>query len=116
MQNFSTNSFSYLILSLLLSLQINVNKRPKLILNFHQRVECIKLEEKRKVGLGYIRTEGNYILIQMYNGKQVNLSLCLRKHHASKTHRGVEVELHAVFISVLYTGVQLHTLAALSVR
>jgi hypothetical protein len=59
---FLTDSFSYLTLSLVLSLQFNVRKRPKLILKFHQRVDYIKLEQKRKYGLGYIWIEGNYIL------------------------------------------------------
>jgi hypothetical protein len=35
---------------------------------------------------------------------QVKLSLCLAKHHAMKTYRGVEVKLHAFFTSALDGG------------
>jgi hypothetical protein len=59
------------------------------LVNFYQTTRRYNLED-------------SHLLLK--NASQINLSLCLIKHHSVKMYRGLEVQLHAMLTSALYGG------------
>jgi hypothetical protein len=53
---------------------------------------------------GVVLSKTQFHLYLTVKVKKVKLSLCLTKHHAMKTHWGVEVQLHAFLTSALDGG------------
>jgi len=48
-----------------------------------------------------VKTETTNNICGLSNGKKVNVSLCLTKHHAMKTYWGVEIQCHTFLTSEL---------------